>query len=94
MNFGVPVEHRVKIKEAEKIKPKKLWGMKVTVIPIIVGVLGMVHPIRAWKRGKLEIRGTTGALQTIKLIKSARMLISYVRNIYLSVYLSIDLSGI
>ena len=44
MNFTVPIDHRVKIKENEKrdkyLRTKKrLWHMKVMVRPIIIGVL-------------------------------------------------------
>ena len=45
-----PINHRVKIKENEKIDKcldlarglKKLWNMKVTVIPIAIGALGRI----------------------------------------------------
>ena len=48
--FSVPVDHRVKLKENEKMdkyldlarEVKKLWNMKVKVIPIVVGALGTV----------------------------------------------------
>ena len=44
------IDHRVKKKGNEKIdkyldlarESKKLWNMRVTVIPIVVGALGMV----------------------------------------------------
>ena len=57
MNFAIPVDHWVKIKESEKIvkyldfarEQNKLWNMKVTVIPIIVGTLGTV-PSDLYKR--------------------------------------------
>ena len=50
MDFVVLADHRVKSKEREKRdkcqdlsrKLKKLWIMKLTVIPIIVGALGMI----------------------------------------------------
>ena len=48
MDFVILVDYRVKMKENEKIDKhlyivrelKKLWNIKVTVIPIIVGILG------------------------------------------------------
>ena len=48
VDFAVPADHRVKLKEYEKRDKylelgrelKKLWNMKVTVIPIV-----MVHDI-------------------------------------------------
>ena len=50
MDFVVPADHRVKLKEGEKRdkyldmvrKLKMLRNMKVTVIPIVVGALGMI----------------------------------------------------
>ena len=51
MNFAVPADHGVKIRENEKRDKyadlsrelkKKLWNIKVTVIPIINGALGKI----------------------------------------------------
>ena len=48
VDFAVPADHRVKLKECEKRDKylnlarelKKLWNMKVTIIPIVIGDLG------------------------------------------------------
>ena len=48
--FAVLVDHRIKINESEKIDKglglarelKKLWNIKVTVIPTVIGALGTV----------------------------------------------------
>ena len=50
VDFAVPAEHRIKLKECEKKDKyldlarelKKLWNMQVTIIPIVIGVFGMV----------------------------------------------------
>ena len=50
LDFAVPADRRVKIKESEKTvkyldivrKPLKLWNMIMTVIPTVVGALGTV----------------------------------------------------
>ena len=50
VDLAILADHRVKIKENEKKKKysdlvrelKKLWNMKVTVIPIVIRVLGTV----------------------------------------------------
>ena len=50
VEFDVPAKHRMKIKECEKTAKyldlarelKKLWNMKVTIIPIVSGPLGTV----------------------------------------------------
>ena len=52
-DFAVPVADRVKLKEGEKINGylnlarelKKLWDMKVTVIPLIIEALGTIPNI-------------------------------------------------
>ena len=50
MDFVVPAEHRVKLKEAEKDEYidmnrelKLLWNMKVTAIVFVVSVLGTIY---------------------------------------------------
>ena len=48
VDFAVPADYRVKLKESEKKDMyldlarvlKKLWNMKLTIIPIVVGALG------------------------------------------------------
>ena len=57
--IAVPADHRIKLKESEKKDKylvlarelKKLWNMKVTIIPIVVGALGTVtkRDWRIWK---------------------------------------------
>ena len=50
MDFAVPADHRMKLKECEKRykyldlarELKKLRNMKVTMIPIVIGALGTV----------------------------------------------------
>ncbi len=61
VDFAVPADHRIKLKESEKKdkywdlarESKKLWNMKVTIIPIMIGAFGTVT------KGleNLEIRG-------------------------------------
>ena len=49
-DFVVPVDHRINLKESEKKDKyldlarelKKLWNMKVTIVPIVIGALGTV----------------------------------------------------
>ena len=47
VDFAVPVDHRIKLIECEKDKYldlarelKKLWNMKVTIVPIVIGAFG------------------------------------------------------
>ena len=63
MDFAVPVDHWIKLKESEKKEKcldfarelKKLWDMKVTIIRIVIGALGTVIKglIKGWEN--LEI---------------------------------------
>ena len=48
VDFAVPADHRIKLKESEKKDKyldltrelKKLWNIKVTIIPIMIGAFG------------------------------------------------------
>ena len=48
MDFVAPADHGVKLKESEKKdkygdlvrKKDKLWNMKMTILPIVIGALG------------------------------------------------------
>ena len=50
VDFAVPADHRINLKEVEKKdkyldlarKLKKLWNMKVTIVPIVIGALGTI----------------------------------------------------
>ena len=50
MDFAVLADHRVKLKESEKRDKyldlarelKKIWNMKVTLIPIVIGALSTI----------------------------------------------------
>ena len=50
VDFAVPAGHRIKLKECEKRDKyvdlarelKKLWNMKVTIIPVMIGAFGTV----------------------------------------------------
>ena len=50
------------------------WNRKVTVIPIVVEVLGMVNKGLENKLEEQEIRVRMATIQTIALLKSARIL--------------------
>ena len=50
IDFAVPADHRIKLKEYEKKDKyldlarelKKLWNMKVMIVPIVIGACGAV----------------------------------------------------
>ena len=65
MDLTVLTNHRVKLKESEKRDKyldharelKKLWNRKVTVIPIVIGMLSTVTKGLVKRLENLEIRG-------------------------------------
>ena len=82
MDFAVPADHRVKLKENETKDKylylarelKKLWNMKATFIPIAVGALGSVTKGLIKGLEELEISGGVETIQTTTLLRSARIL--------------------
>ena len=82
MDFTVPADHRLKLKENEKRDKyqdparelNKLWNLEVTVIPIVNATLGTGTEGLVQGLEDLKIRGRVGIIQTTKLLKSARTL--------------------
>ena len=82
VDFAVPVDHRVKLKECEKRDKylhfarelKKLWNMKVTIIPTVTGALGTVTKGLVQGLEDLEIRGRVEIILTTALLGSTRIL--------------------
>ena len=70
VDFTILADHRVKIKgKKERVKYldiarelKKLWNTKVTVIPIVIGVLGTTLKGLVIRLEELEIRGWVEAI--------------------------------
>ena len=83
VNFAVPAVHRIKVKESEKKDKyldlarelKKLWNMKVTIIPIVIGTFGTRTKGLLKGLEDLEIRGRVETIQTTTLLRTARILI-------------------
>ena len=86
VDFAVPADHRINLKESEKkdkyldlareLKKKKtkLWNMKVTIVPIVIGALGTVT--KGFLKGleDLEVSGRVETIQTTALLRTARIL--------------------
>ena len=72
-----PSDHRVKLKECEKKDKyldlarelKKLWNMKMTIIPIVIGALGTVTKGLVQRLDDLEIRRRVENIQTTTLLR-------------------------
>ena len=82
VDFTVPADHRIKLKECEK-KDKyldlawgveKLWNMKVTIIPIVIGAFGTVTKGLLKGLVDLEVGGRVKTIQTTTLMGTARIL--------------------
>ena len=80
-DFAAPVDHRMKLKENENKDKyqhharelKKLWNMKMTFIPIVMGALGTFTKELIHGQGDLEIRRRTETIQTTTLLRTARI---------------------
>ena len=82
VDFAVPADHRIKLKECEKRDKyldlarelKKLWNMKVTIIPIVIGAFGTVTKGLLKDLEDLEVGDRVETIQTTALLKTARIL--------------------
>ena len=80
MDFAVPADFSVKIKESEKrnkyldLAEKKLWNVKVTVIPFVIGALRTIPKRLVKGQQYTEIRGKTKSIKTTVLLRSTRIL--------------------
>ena len=82
VDFAIPADHRIKLKECEKSDKfldlarelKKLWNMKVTIIPIVIGAFGTVTKWLLKSLEDLEVGGGVETIQTTALLKTARIL--------------------
>ena len=82
VDFAVPADHRIKLKECEKRDKnidlarqlKKLWNMKVTIISIVIGVFGTVTKGLLKGLEDLEVGGRGETIQTTALLKTPRIL--------------------
>ena len=82
VDFAVPVDHRINLKESEKMDKyldlarelKKLWNMKVTIVPIVIGAFGTITKGLLKGMEDLEVGGRVETIQTTALLRTARIL--------------------
>ena len=80
VDFAVPADHRINLKESEKKDKylarelKKLWNMKVTIVPIVIGALGTVTKGLLKGLEDLEVGGRVETIQPTALLRTARIL--------------------
>ena len=76
------MDHRIYLKESEKNDKyldlarelKKLWNMKVTTVPIVIGSLGTITKGLSKGLEDLEVGGRVETIQTIALLRTAKIL--------------------
>ena len=83
MDFAVPADLRIKLKECEKKNEyldlarelKKLWNTKVTIIQIVAGAFdtvtkGLLKGLENWEvGGREDTIQTTAVLRTIRIFR-------------------------
>ena len=82
VDFAVPADHRIKLKECEKKDKylnlarelKKLWNMQVTITPIVIGAFGTVTKGLLKSLEDFEVGGRVETIQTTTLLRTARIL--------------------
>ena len=82
VDFAVSADHRIKLKECEKKDKdydlvrelKKLWTMKVTIIPIVIGAFGIETKGLLKGLEDLEVGGREETFQITALLRTARIL--------------------
>ena len=82
INFAVPADHRIKLKECEKKDKylhlarelKKLWNMQVTIIPAIIGAFGTVTKGLLKGLEDLKVGGRVETIKTTTLLRTAGIL--------------------
>ena len=81
VDFAVPGDHRVKLKENENknkyldlaVELKKLWNVKVSMIPTVIAALGTVTKGLVQGLENLEIKRTSEIIQTTIWLRPARI---------------------
>ena len=82
VDFAVLADHRIILKESEKKDKyldlarelKKLWNMKVTIVPIVIGALDTITKGLLKGLEDLEVGGRVETIQTTALLRTARIL--------------------
>ena len=82
VEFAVPADYRIKLKEWEKKDKyldlakelKKLWNMKVTIVPIVIGAFCTITKGLFTGLEDLEVDGRVETIQPTTLFRTARIL--------------------
>ena len=82
MDFAVPADHKIKLKESEKKDKyfnltrelKKLWNIKVKIIPVVIGCFSTVTKGLLKGLEDLEVGGQVETIQTTTLLRTTGIL--------------------
>ena len=82
MELAVPANSWIKLKECKKKNKyldlarelKKLWNMRVTIVPIVIGAFGTVTKGLLKGLENLQVGGRVDTLQMTALLKTVRIL--------------------
>ena len=82
VDFAVSADHRINLKECENKDKylnlarelKKLWNMKVTIVPIVIGTCGTITKGLLKGLEDLEVGGRVKTIQMTALLRTARIL--------------------
>ena len=80
--LAVPADHRIKLKEREQKDKyldfarelKKLWNIRVTIIPIVIGAFGTVTKGLLKGLKNLEVGRRVETIETTTLLRTDRIL--------------------
>ena len=82
VDFAVPADYRIKLRECEKKDKyfdlardlKKLWNMKMTIMPIVISAFGTVTKGLLKRLEDLEVIRQVETTQTTASLRTARIL--------------------
>ena len=82
VDFAVLADHRINLKESEKKDKyrnlarelKKLWNMRVTIVPIVIGALGTITKGLLKGLEDVEVGRRVETIQTTTLLRTTRIL--------------------
>ena len=82
VDFALPADHKIKLKECEKKDKyldlprelKKLWNMKVTIVPIVIGAFSTITKGLLKGLEDLEVGGRVETIKMTALLRTARIL--------------------
>ena len=79
VDYAVPADYRINLKECAKKyldlarELKKLWNMKVTIVPIVIGAFGTITKGLLKGLEDLDVGGRVESIQMTALLRTARI---------------------